>query len=177
MTLIVEDGTTLPVNANSYITLEYANDYNSNRVHGQAWAALTDAVKEQSIIYATQIFENLPKWNGYPRYNLASSQVDNVQKVQYLRWPRSGVVDRDGYTLDYDRIPDFLKQASAEFARILSAKDISLDEKWIGFSSLPTAKGSLAIDKNWRQQIIPRSVRFMIQPYCTLDTTSELRRG
>lgn len=97
--MIVEDGSVVN-GANSYVTLEYANDYHTARGNS-GWTG-SDAVKSAAIIRATDYLEQVyyNKWVGlYVEYN------------QPLAWPRSGVID-----LMVNVIPEQLKQATALLA-------------------------------------------------------------
>lgn len=101
ITLIVEDGTCV-VNANSYISLEDANEYQTQR-NRTDWLALTDNEKKASLIKATQYVDNLYKWRGVRKFH----------SNQRMNFPRVGIYI-EGYAVK--EIPNQLKDAICEAA-------------------------------------------------------------
>ena len=103
--MIVENGTGLP-NADSYVSVEFADSYFSARgVSG--WETLTQTVKEQSLIRATDFIDNIYQWHG----KKATSE-------QALRFPRVNLVDYEGQTIE--GIPTCLKQAVCDASLLTS---------------------------------------------------------
>lgn len=104
---IVEDGTCVS-NANSYISLEDANQYMTNKGR-EDWLALSDEQKKISIIKGTEYVDNLYRWRGQ-RLGIA----------QNLSWPRvdrrhqDWLLDLDGFPLK--GVPRRLKDAVCEAA-------------------------------------------------------------
>lgn len=88
---IVEDGTCVS-NANSYISLEDANQYMTNKGRTD-WLALSDEQKKISIIKGTEYVDNLYRWRGH-----------RLDAEQNLSWPR---IDRfrNDWLLDIDHLP------------------------------------------------------------------------
>jgi hypothetical protein len=119
MALIVENGTGL-IDANSYITVAYADTYHSNRGNA-AWATLTTTVKEQLLIKSTDYIEQVYRlrWLGYRH-----------TEEQALSYPRDEVPRRDFTFLNQfsfypnDVVPNEIKNACAELA--LKANDEAL---------------------------------------------------
>ena len=108
--MIVENGTGLP-NANSYVTVEFADDYFSARgVSG--WVALTTEKKEQALICATDFIDSIYQWYGKKATN-----------EQALRFPRINLRDYEGQ--EVTGIPTCLKQAVCD-ASILKANGTEL---------------------------------------------------
>lgn len=101
--MIVEDGTGLP-NANSYVTVEFADDYFSAR-GVSSWDSLETAQKEQALICATDFIDNVYQWYG----KKATSE-------QALRFPRVNLVDYEGQEIV--GIPNCLKQAVCDGANL-----------------------------------------------------------
>ena len=169
VTLVVEDGTVV-LNANGYCTVDFANTYNDEHPHGDTWITYGTADKQRGIIMATRLMDEQIKWYGSPTYNLASSVSSSnaTAKVQYLRFPRSGIADQDGYSLDHHTIPTFLKNATAELARYLAAKDRTAEPDTQGFGTVKLGSLTVGIDKYDNPPILPRSVRAIIQPYGTV---------
>lgn len=112
MAIEVEDGTG-KANAVSYVSLAYATSYHAARGNS-AWAsAASDAVREQALVKATDYMEQ----RFATRYRGA-----RLTQTQALAWPRLDVVDRDGFTIAEDAMPDVLLRACSEYAlRALSS--------------------------------------------------------
>ena len=101
--MIVEDGTGLP-NADSYVSVEFADNYFSAR-GVSSWTTLTTAVKEQCLIKATDFIDNIYQWKGKKTTN-----------EQSLRFPRTNLFDYEGQEID--GVPTCLKQAVCDAALI-----------------------------------------------------------
>ncbi len=100
----VEDGTGLP-NANSYVTLLEADDYLSIKPNSSAWEALDDVVREKYLMWATRLLDQRAKWAGTKAFQDSA-----------LAWPRLYVIDREGYPVAGDIVPDEVKAATIEIA-------------------------------------------------------------
>lgn len=103
ISLIVEDGSCVP-GANSYVSLEYADEYMKNT--GKAgWEQKTDNEKKACLINATRYIDSTYSklgWKGQKKYH----------RRQSLCFPRVELYDKDGdEVLD---IPDELKEAVCE---------------------------------------------------------------
>lgn len=106
MALVVEDGTG-KTNADSYISLADANTYDAAYVVDSNWATATDGNKEIALRKGTQYLD--ARYQGAWR-----GQRSN--ETQALAWPRTGVIDDDGFGLDADEMPVNLKRAAVEAA-------------------------------------------------------------
>lgn len=121
MALIVEDGTGLP-NANSFVTVadvtEYIAKYTVSGVN-TVWDALDTAGKERHIQLATQhlVIKYDGRWKGTISTN-----------TQALPWPRAGACDGENLLIDNNKVPQEVKDASAELVlRILSSGELLPD--------------------------------------------------
>ena len=104
--MIVENGTGLPT-ADSYVSIEFADDYFSARgVSG--WGALTVEQKEQSLIRATDFIDNIYQWYG-----------KKATTEQSLRFPRVNLTDYEGMLVI--GVPYCLKKAVCEAAQLVSS--------------------------------------------------------
>lgn len=103
MTLIVETGAGL-VDADAFISVTFADDYHA--ANGNTTWTGDDAVKEVAIRRATAFMSAGYDWAG----------LRTKGRAQSLAWPRSGVVDDEGYGILSTEIPPELKQAVAEIA-------------------------------------------------------------
>ena len=93
--------------ADSYASLAAALTYHA-AMGNAAWAASTDALREPALRRATLWTDATyrSRWTGY-RLN---------GRTQSLDWPRSGVVDWEGYAVDSATIPAEVVSATCEAA-------------------------------------------------------------
>lgn len=139
-------------NANAYCTEAEANTYHSMRGLNSAW--VDDAGKperEQALMWATRLLDQLP-WRGI-----------RAEQVGSLRWPRAGVSDREGYSIPYDAVPAFIKEACAEWAFYLLTEDRTLDEG--GLVQFGGKVGPITDPTSYQRKSMPDSVKDMISPY------------
>lgn len=110
----------LTVGTDTYITLENANTYHASRGN-TAWTNSTDdTAKEAALRKATSFLDTIGrgKWKGV-----------RATSGQALAWPRTDVVDEDGYDIAFDAIPAALAQACAEASlRYLNGEDLLPDK-------------------------------------------------
>lgn len=97
ITLISTAGAT---NANSFVSLEEANEYLNAHVEFPAWVSLDDEDKKRNLITATRTLDLL----------IYSGRKSTT--TQALTWPRTGVYDYDGNSLQ--GVPKLLKEAVCE---------------------------------------------------------------
>jgi len=109
MTFEVETGSG-STTATSYASVATADDYHSIRPEESTWAALTTEQKQERLMLATALLDERLEWHGAKRVTASA-----------LRWPRSGLVDRDGVDVSDLSIPTRLAWATAELARLLTA--------------------------------------------------------
>ena len=107
--MIVENGIGLP-NADSYVTVEFADDYFSARGVSE-WATLTTAVKEQLLIKATDFIDNIYQWCGKREF-----------ETHALRFPRVDIRDYEG--AEIKGIPSCLKQAVCDASLIAKSGEL-----------------------------------------------------
>lgn len=101
----VEDGT-LVDDANSYVTVDYANDYLSIKSNADDWLALDEEVVEKYLMWGTRLLDQRAVFpNSTP-----------TDEDQALRWPRQYAYDRDGEAIPDDVIPDQIQEATVEIA-------------------------------------------------------------
>lgn len=127
MTIIVEDGSGLS-NSVSYVSAADATAYFLARGNA-TWAALSDAVKEECLVRATDFMVERYrlKWKGR-RFSL----------TQALDWPRVGVTIEDPngsypqayglFEISYTTVPTEVKNACAELALRASIAALSEDQ-------------------------------------------------
>lgn len=107
MTIEVEDGTGKS-NADSYIALADANAYFEAR-GVETWAEQDDVALEAALRRATAALDS---W-------LRGSWVGTKKtRTQALAWPRTGVVDEDGFEWPDTEVPTLVAHACAEIALV-----------------------------------------------------------
>lgn len=112
MAFTVEDGTVV-ANANSYVTVAFAESYFTvDPEFYPTWVLLAQSVQEQYLMWATRILDQKVIWNG--------TRTDTTSS---LRWPRTGVYDRDGTLVADDEIPLQLKQCVCELLKYIQTND------------------------------------------------------
>lgn len=130
-------------NANSYVSFTEMNAIlGTNRLYCPEWLAAaaggptpsTDAV----AIWASAWLDKTVEWNGY-----------RATRDQALRWPRSGCYDRDGFYVDKDKIPQHIKDITAQLAYEFLKKYRFVEPVSLGIGiSGPTRIGPLNLNLN-----------------------------
>ena len=152
MALIVTPGAS---NANSYATLIEADAYHDTRLHNAEWTAAGDATKEAALIWATRELDANFCWYGR-----------KATEEQSLDWPRYGMYDKDGYSIDSDIVPDQVKNAEAELAFMLIKDDrTTAADPECGVKSAKIDTLSVEFDKTDRQNALPDSAVALIQEF------------
>jgi len=128
--LVYEDGTAKS-NANSFVSIDDANDYHALR-NNEAWGQLSVGVRKSLLIKATDYMEQVyrDKWKGI-----------RVTDSQSLSWPRAYVEREDGdyesptssyraygtYYYPSNVVPTEVKNACADLAYKANSADLSPD--------------------------------------------------
>ncbi len=146
--------------ANSYLTLVEADAYlEDSRLSTTDWDGTSDEDKDTALAWATAMLDNVMDWNGSLRTT-----------TQALRWPRSGVSDRDGTWYDYDAIPDILKDATAELAFRLAQGDRTNEPGILGqgMSELTVDVIKIKVDNDETKALVPDYILVMLAPLGSL---------
>ena len=151
VTLVATPGAT---NANSYCTLAEADTYHGGRLNNATWTTAVVDTKVRALITAPRRLDEWIKWAG-----------SSFASTQALLWPRLDVFDRHGLEFSSDVIPQFLKDATAEFALFLLLDDRQTDPDTFGFSEIGVGSINLKVDKHDRRHVVPDSVWSMVQFY------------
>ena len=157
-TIVATAGAT---NANSYCTLAEANTYHESHLYASAWTDAEDDNKIIALIWATRTLDEMCEWVG-----------EKVTQEQALRFPRYNVYDQDGFIQVHTAIPQWLKNATAEFARQLISKDRlqAMEDAIAGLKSVTAGPVSVTFDSMDRITVFPQSVQQIIAPYITNST-------
>jgi hypothetical protein len=162
LTLIATAGA---VDANSYCTVAESDTYHEAHVYGTTWIEDTDTeVKEQALVWATRLLDEQMSWVG---------QI--VSDDQALRWPRYYAYDPDSVELASDAVPQFLKDATAEYARLLVASDRTAEPDTLSYKEIKLGSLGLKFDKFDRRPVLPPSVFSIIKWYGRRSTVGQPR--
>lgn len=144
MAFTVEDGTGL-ADSNSYIDIEFADEYHSDRGN-EDWQA-TDEAKEKLLIKATDYIDM--------RYGPSFKGQRLESATQALRFPRAYLYNDEGDLLE--GIPAALKKATAEYAlRALSqvlAPDPVFDDSNLLVSAIEEEVGPIREAKKFNAKL------------------------
>lgn len=149
-TFVVEDGTGLS-NANSYVSLQEAEDILVTNIHNTSWNALADTQKEYLLAFSTSLLDTKADWYG--QKTVPSSA---------LRWPRKYVVDQDCVTIPNNSIPHQLKQATAQYARYLVDNDRTTEQETDGFTKIVVDVIQIDIDSRYRLAAVPTYINELV---------------
>lgn len=139
MTLTVEDGTGL-TNADALISLAYFKSYHDTR--GNDYSAYADAALEQAIVRATDFMSESYCWAGFKL-----KERGHQDGEQALAWPRSYVVDRNGYSVANDEVPTEVQKATAEIALYEAGTPGGMQPTYTPHSRVKSEKvGPLAVE-------------------------------
>lgn len=112
MAIVVEDGSVV-VGANSYVSVAYADTYfEIDEEFAEIWDEMDTEAKEIRLRWATRVLDQKVVWRG-------TKTVENSP----LRWPRTGVFDRDGNAVGNHVMPDQLLQVTCELAKFLATSN------------------------------------------------------
>ena len=110
MTLTL-DNTVGGANANAYCSIAEADAYHEARGFNDRWVTGSVTEKTAAIVWATRLLD---------MENFVGTMT---VRTGALRWPRFGIIDRDYRIVDPQVIPQFIKNAVAEWAFFLLSED------------------------------------------------------
>ena len=149
LTIIATPGA---ANSNSYCTLSEANTYHESRLHTDSWDDADDDTRNKALASATRLLDSHIAWNGYP-----------TSISQGLQWPRSGLYDAFDELIGEAEIPQELKNATAEFARLLIDSDLTEDLSTEGIGGV--GLGPIKVDfsqSGQKRKVIPDIIKEML---------------
>jgi len=168
--------------ATSYPSVAEADDYIGTRLHSGTWSTQTQDTKEGLLMWATMLLDSYPRaWTG-----------GAVTETQALRWPRTGMSDRDGRAIAENVIPVALKRATSEMARQLLATDRTADNSVInkGISSIKAGSVALSFENlvtnnsilvarsirelNALLAVLPDAVKYLLVPSWLFEDPEDL---
>jgi hypothetical protein len=142
--------------ANSFLTLERAEELALEHPFASAWNAIaTDAQKEALLILASRTL-------NYRTCFLGTA----TNEGQALKFPRTGLLDGNGYALDTDIIPLEIELATFELALSLAASNVTLesDIAILGLTRVKAGPIDLGFKNDITMRSIPEHVRLLLVP-------------
>ena len=129
MPLIVQDDSGTVSGANAYVDVAYVDAYFTLRAKDDSvWVDYDEDVKDGAIISASSYMDNI---------NIGLLRGRRLTEAQMTQFPRTGVVDYDGY--EVSGIPELWKMATAEYSlrAIIDslAPDVQYDDSGIPIKS------------------------------------------
>ena len=105
--------------ANSYGSLADSNTYWVTERLDTTWENAEDTAKCAALIVGTQYLDATYQWSGCKFVDTSS-----------LRWPRSGALDRDGFSIANNTIPQAVIDALFELGKLaLSGPLLSVEDR------------------------------------------------
>jgi hypothetical protein len=151
VTVIVEDGSQIS-SSNSYVSIATIDAWTLTNPHDDTWSALTDPQKNGYAVMSCRVLNEQIDWDGW--------QTDDEQSLDL---PRSGMVDKNGNSIDDDEIPSEVQNAQCELARLLVESDRTADPDTAGFKEIGVGSIKLIIDKADRVPVLANAVWNMVQ--------------
>lgn len=137
ITLTPEDGTGI-AGANSYISVADADAYFEAALYPGDWATLPDERKKAALITATRTLEGAMIWKGR-----------HTTDDQGLQWPRQGIPRPDrgpGALWPSDEVPQAVKDATCEMAKLLLTSDRSAPAETEGLKKVGLGNGAVELE-------------------------------
>lgn len=151
MALIVEDGTGLS-NAESYVSVADADLYVGDTFFSGDWSTSTTQVKEKLLKNATRLIDSFFDFNG-----------EKAVATSSLRWPRTGVYDKDGIEVSSTAVPRGIVYATVEMAIALQANNFVGENESRGVSSIKVDAIEIQFERSEKTLKIPSSVTHYIR--------------
>lgn len=164
VTIIVETGAGI-ADANSYVSIADITEWALTNPHDSTWASLIDANKNGYAAMACRILNEQMDWAGW--------QTDADQSLDL---PRSGLTDKNGNSVDDDEIPDAVKNAQSELARLLAISDRTGDADTAGFKEIGVGSIKLVVDSADRPPTLPEAVFNMVRAFGTKAVSKGVSR-
>lgn len=158
--------------ANAYCTVAEATAYNDAHVSGATWTDADPEDQKRALVMATRQLDTYLVWKG-----------ERATTSQTLAWPRYGMLDPldDATLISEGVVPDRVKYATAEQARLLLVRDRSAESDTdvqgiasltagsvqIGFRTPPNGGTTSAPDV-----LAPSAVAF-VQPWIEGNSSSQ----
>ena len=148
--------------ANSYSTVAEADAYHEARLDSDTWDNAIPDLKVRALITATRLLDEHMDWDGSP-----------TTSEQNLAWPRVAAFDCEGYLYDHlgrviesNEIPQKLKDATVEFARLLLDSDRTVDStEGVSAVQVGTISVSFSETRPAPRKVVPDAVFEMVSQW------------
>lgn len=152
-TLVAEDGTGVS-GANSYATVANADTFFEGQIYKDQWIRASAAQKAQALGMATSTLDTLVAWDG------TKKDKDNA-----LEWPRTGVFEKNGFSVSDTTIPAFLKEAT--YLTALSFLEDNRREEYgdAGVDEITIEGINMKFNKTDRSGVLPHYVMMIVEDY------------
>lgn len=130
------DETVGSASANSYCSIEFADDFHDTHVDGETWADLDEDVKCRALQQATREIDTYLVFDGYA-----------TTTTQRLAFPRTGLIDPNtAAEIAGTVVPDRVKWACSEQARLIAVRQraVESDTTLDGISSIKAGPVEIA---------------------------------
>lgn len=139
--------------ANSYSSVEYADDYMESNTHlSEEWFNLEEEDKQRLLVRASKMLDIRFRWNG-----------TRIEQDSGLKWPRAGVYDEDNFLIPDDVIPRILQDATVEFAGYLMDTDWTAPRANDEFKELQVDVIDIKFNTDYRRAYIPPTIVSMLE--------------
>lgn len=158
------DATVKGSSANSYITEVDATAYlTAERLYVTVWTAATTSQREQALIWATLLIDASFDFDG-----------DKTTSTQALRWPRIGMYDADGLSINYDILPSLLKKATSTYALNLLTTNRVAEPGLLGLGIEEAKVGPIQVRINVAdvKEIVPDDIQILLAPFGSLKAAA-----
>jgi len=160
------DATVGGASANSYVTLATANTYFEGRLNVTDWTGATDDNKNRALVSAAR------------RLDQESYEGIRASSTQALQWPRDGLYDEDGNSIDEDTIPQRVQDAQCELALYMLGEDLLEDTGLEGFDAVKVGPIDVEVNHGKRAGDLPENVRRELSWWLTTSrSTVRVVRG
>jgi len=152
--------------ANSYVTLAQANTYFLGRLYVTDWTDAGNDTRNRALISAAERLDQ-------EEYDAIKSDAD-----QALKWPRDGLYDEDGNSVDSDTVPQRIKDAQCKLALYMLADDLLVDTGLEAFDNVKVGPMDVTPRHMRVAGELPADVRREIRFWLTTSrSTVQLVRG
>ncbi len=180
----VETGTGTNPAANSYVSVAAADDIITTNIHASvAWDMLTIPQKERLLVWASRYLDDHTSYKGMktvpgsPQQTNFNGQVIPAVAPSPLRWPRTGVCDRDGVLIGANEIPIQLKVATAEMARYLVEQDRTVERDTDGLERVKADVVEIEFLPGYRLPAVPNNMVYLMAGLGTISGGGGIQFG
>ena len=140
--------------ANSYRSIADITAWVLTNPHDSTWSALTEVQQNGYAVMSCRILNEQMNWDGW-----------QTSDTQSLDLPRSGMVDKNGNSIDNDEIPTEVQNAQSELARVLAITDRTGDSDLAGYERIEIGPLKLVADTSDNLPVLPDAVWHMISMF------------